>query len=143
MTQILHKLNIASPAARVFQAIASREGLANWWTSTTAGVSAPGETLTFRFNDHVIQMRVTDLAQDRRVVWECTQSDPDWVGTQLTFDLTEEQGQTTLRFGHHGWREEASDFLSHCSFRWATFLLSLREFVETGKGRPFPCDLRS
>jgi hypothetical protein len=29
----------------------------------------------------------------------------------------------------------------HCSLGWAIFLLSLKEFVETGKGRPYPYDM--
>jgi hypothetical protein len=42
-------------------------------------------------------------------------------------------------FGHRNWRE-AVEFTAHCSMKWATFLLSLRELVETGKGRPSPDD---
>ncbi len=26
--------------------------------------------------------------------------------------------------------------------KWATFLLSLKDYVETGRGRPFPNDLK-
>jgi hypothetical protein len=32
--------------------------------------------------------------------------------------------------------------MAHCSMKWATFMLSLRELVETGKGRPSPVDLK-
>jgi hypothetical protein len=28
-----------------------------------------------------------------------------------------------------------------CSMHWAIYLLSLKEFVETGKGRPHPYDM--
>jgi hypothetical protein len=44
-------------------------------------------------------------------------------------------------FGHRKWREEV-EFMSHCSTKWGTFLLSLRDMVETGSGRPAPHDLR-
>ena len=44
-------------------------------------------------------------------------------------------------FGHRKWREEV-EFMAHCSTKWATFLLSLRDMVETGTGRPAPHDLR-
>jgi hypothetical protein len=36
---------------------------------------------------------------------------------------------------------EAVEFTAHCSTKWATFLLSLRDLVETGKGRPAPNDI--
>jgi len=32
--------------------------------------------------------------------------------------------------------------MAHCSMKWATFLLSLREFVETGTGKPSPRDIK-
>jgi hypothetical protein len=32
--------------------------------------------------------------------------------------------------------------MHHCSTKWATFLLSLRDFVEKAHGRPIPNDLK-
>ena len=37
--------------------------------------------------------------------------------------------------------EWASDLRVGGQMSWAVFLLSLKEFVETGKGRPFPDDM--
>lgn len=51
-------------------------------------------------------------------------------------------GDTTLiLFGHRNWREPV-EFMAHCSMKWAVFLLSLRQLVETGQGRPAPEDLK-
>jgi hypothetical protein len=33
------------------------------------------------------------------------------------------------------------DFYAHCSMKWATFMLSLKDLLEKGKGRPSPNDL--
>lgn len=137
MAEILHKLSINAPRERIYEALSTRQGLEQWWTTTTDGISVPDELLTFRFGEHAIEMRVTEMTPGHRVAWECTKSGPEWVGTKLSFELTEENGKTTLHFGHRGWAD-ASDFYSHCSMRWAMFLLSLRELAETGKGRPFP-----
>jgi hypothetical protein len=35
------------------------------------------------------------------------------------------------------WKEPV-EFMHHCSTKWATFLLSLRDMVEKSKGRPLP-----
>lgn len=68
-------------------------------------------------------------------------SKPEWVGTELEFLLASEGEHTIVRFGHRRWREEV-EFMAHCSMKWATFPLSLRQFVETGQGRPAPDDLK-
>ena len=31
--------------------------------------------------------------------------------------------------------------MHHCSTKWATFLMSLKSLVETGKGAPYPNDV--
>jgi hypothetical protein len=66
---------------------------------------------------------------------------PEWIGTVITFDLSVVGGQTIIIFGHRDWKEEI-EFMAHCSMKWAVFLLSLREYVQTGKGKPSPHDLK-
>lgn len=63
------------------------------------------------------------------------------MGTELVFDLVQEGDYCIVRFGHLHWRE-AVEFTAHCSMKWAAFLLSLRDLVETGTGRPAPHDLK-
>ena len=46
-----------------------------------------------------------------------------------------------MLFRHEGWREPV-EFMHHCSTKWATFLMSLKQLVETGTGAPDPRDVR-
>ena len=46
-----------------------------------------------------------------------------------------------MLFRHAGWKAPV-EFMHHCSTKWAVFLLSLKALVETGKGRPFPDDVK-
>ena len=55
--------------------------------------------------------------------------------------LSQQDDFSVVLFGHRNWRE-AVEFTAHCSMKWATFMLSLRELVETGTGRPSPVDLK-
>lgn len=139
MTDIRHRLRIAGAPQAVYDAIATIEGLSRWWTSTTSGNSAVGGSIDFRFGDHVTTMRV-DSSDLKGIEWTCTESHPDWIGTRITFELSEDKDGTQLNFGHLDWRE-STNFQAHCSMKWATFLLSLKAFVETGTGRPFPEDI--
>ena len=47
MVDILHRIGIKAPVAQVYQAIATRDGLANWWTIDTRGESRVGGQLEF------------------------------------------------------------------------------------------------
>lgn len=144
MSDITHQIHINRPKADVARALHTIEGLASWWTRTTEGSTAPGELIAFRFGSHLTEARVNELTEDR-VAWTFENSNPDWQGTRVTFELEAVESdtpgaRTLLRFGHLGWREQG-DFFGHCSMKWATFLLSLRDQVERGEGRPFPNDL--
>ena len=138
MAEIVHKISIKAPPASVYEALATADGIARWWTTVTKGDSTPGKTLTMSFGPNDALMRVEALEPGKRVAWEGVTSPQDWIGTKVSFDLTPDGENTTLRFAHRGWNAERSEFMSHCSMQWAIFLLSLRELVETGKGRPFP-----
>ena len=60
--------------------------------------------------------------------------------TTIDWRLSRNDGFTIVRFTHAGWAEPV-EFLSHCSTKWAVFLLSLKALVETGEGSPSPNDV--
>lgn len=146
MVDIIHRIGIDSPVEPVRQALSSIDGLAGWWTEDVSGDSAVGGRIEFVFRDHDavkgrMVMEVQQPDGDAQVRWRCVEGPPEWVGTDITYRLTQEDGTTIVLFGHRNWRE-AVEFTAHCSMKWATFLLSLRAYVETGTGRPSPRDLK-
>ena len=64
----------------------------------------------------------------------------EWIGTTIDWRLSRHDGFTIVRFTHAGWAEPV-EFLSHCSTKWAVFLLSLKALIETGTGSPSPHDV--
>jgi hypothetical protein len=66
---------------------------------------------------------------------------PEWIDTTVEFRLTRAGEYTIINFAHRGWAEPV-EFLSHCSTKWAQYLLSLKQLVETGAGTPSPGDLQ-
>ncbi|HEX6177878.1 MAG TPA: SRPBCC domain-containing protein [Thermoanaerobaculia bacterium] len=147
MVDITHRIGITSSATQVYDALTSLRGLSNWWTEEVQGDGKLGGRIDFAFragNGDLkgrMVMEVQQLVDQRDVRWRCVEGPDEWVGTDVTFELSEQGDQTILLFGHRNWRE-AVEFTSHCSMKWATFLLSLREYVETGSGRPSPRDLK-
>lgn len=148
MVDIVHRIGIKSPAPQVYQALTSLDGLANWWTEEVRGNGEVGGTIEFAFRSEsgalkgTMTMEVAQLNAPGEVRWRCVDGPAEWIGTDIHFQLNpQEDGQTIVLFGHRNWREEV-EFTSHCSMKWATFLLSLREYVETGKGKPSPYDVK-
>jgi len=140
MADIKHLLHISTPRQKVYEAISTIDGLKNWWTLQTTGESKPGGDIDFRFGNYGgPTMKVTALKPGESVQWECTKGFDDWVGTNLSFTLDENEGKTRVRFNHNGWRE-ANDFFAGCSFSWGRYMESLRQLCETGKGAPFGSD---
>lgn len=146
MIDIIHRIGIKAPATEVYQAIASVEGVASWWTRETMGESKVGGTIHVTFRDEGVvkgsmDMEVLELSPAKEVRWRVTAGPPEWVGTDVTFSLSQDGEYTVVLFGHRHWRE-AVEFTAHCSMKWATFLLSLRDLVENGTGSPSPGDLK-
>ena len=144
MPDIRHRVVMSATLDRVYSAIATKEGLSDWWTRDgVRGESTEGSTVEFYFGqpEPAAVMEVTRLDTDRQVNWSCVGGADEWVGTKLSFTLTPKDDETVVLFTHADWRDP-SDFMAHCSARWAYFLLSLKSLVETGKGTPSPEDLK-
>ncbi len=144
MPDIRHRVTVAAPLGQVYEAIATPEGISQWWTRDgVRGASTEGSQLRFFFGqpEPAAVMEVARLDPAGQVRWSCVGGADEWVGTTLAFDLAETDGETVVLFTHAGWRSP-SEFMAHCSARWAYFLLSLKGYLETGKGTPFPDDLK-
>ena len=147
MVDIIHRVGIKAPLARVYDAVATVEGVAGWWTRETTGVSKPGGTIDVEFLTSegkrigAMTMEVVALEPNKKVHWRFTAGPDEWIGTDATFDLEREGDYTIVLFGHRNWRE-AVEFTSHCSTKWATFMLSLKALAETGEGKPSPNDVK-
>ncbi|HEX6353041.1 SRPBCC domain-containing protein [Actinophytocola sp.] len=142
MLDILHRIGVVAPLDEVYRALATPAGLAAWWTTDTVGTSEVGGKLAFRFGDAGgFDMEVLELDPSGRVRWRVIGGPEEWLGTEIDFRLDQRDEYTIVRFKHAGWREPV-EFMGHCSTKWATFLLSLKELVETGHGRPAPDDVK-
>ena len=73
MSDILHRVGVVAPLEEVYDAIATPEGLAAWWTTDTVGKSEVGGELAFRFGDvGGFDMEVLELDPAGRVRWRVT-----------------------------------------------------------------------
>jgi hypothetical protein len=124
----------------VLAALVTEEHIRNWWTKEARVVDGKG---TFGWSGHGWGVDL-DMDHDiaaRRVVWKCTRSNMQntdaWEGTTITFDLVPDDRGTRIDFAQTGYR--SSPCFEVCDRGWAYFVgTSLKQYVETGKGIPYP-----
>ncbi len=142
MPDILHRASIKSSPGDAYRALTTIEGLSGWWTDNTQGESKVGGVLQFRFFEaDRFDMKVIELDPNKRVLWQVVEGPKEWIGTTIGWDLKQEGDHTVVLFKQQGWKEPV-EFMHHCSTKWATFLMSLKALVETGKGAPYPNDVK-
>src|SRR3954466_5231400 len=91
MEAIRHRVGVHAPIADVYEAIATTEGVASWWTSKVTGTSEPGGEVAFWFggDEPSAVVSVTELTPSKRVAWQCIEGPDEWRDTTMTFDLKE------------------------------------------------------
>ena len=141
MPDILHRVGIKASPKDVYDALATRKGLAAWWTNDTQGDTNIGGVIQFRFPAGGFDMKVLELQPSARVLWQVVDGPAEWIGTKISWDLKQEDDYTIVMFKHRGWKEPV-EFMHHCSTKWAIFLMSMKSLLETGKGSPAPNDVK-
>jgi hypothetical protein len=137
MPNIIHRIGTDKATVKqMYDAVATVEGLANWWTKKVSGESKIGGILQFRFSKGGPDFEVIDLQSLKKVEWKCVQGPKEWINKHIEFNISKENEETVLLFKHGGWREEV-EFMHHCSTQWAYFLIGLRKFLESGGGTPY------
>lgn len=144
MNDILHRMGAKASAEDTYAALATIDGLSGWWTEDTTGDADTGGLITFRFGgdrpaEATIEMKVLEAKPTEAVAWEVVAGPEEWIGTTVRFDLKAADDFTVVLFRHEGWAEPG-ELMHHCSTKWATFLMSLKQMLETGTGAPAPND---
>jgi uncharacterized protein YndB with AHSA1/START domain len=139
MASILLRFPVAGSAEAVYDAIATEEGVSRWWSDKVSGPSGKGSELKVSFPDAPItfDFDVTEDSPTTRVAWRCTAGPPEWIGTDVCFDVEpgDSDGVSVL-FTHAGWKttEESFPFIA---YSWAQILPRLKQLAETGKPDPY------
>ncbi|PRD47802.1 SRPBCC family protein [Sphingobacterium haloxyli] len=121
---------IKAPATLVYEALTTEEGLGHVWTNKLKVKPETGFINEFDFNEgYLTKMKIIELQENDKVVWECIASDEEWVGTGISFDLSEKNNVTTVVLRHYNWRE-LTDYYRWCSYNWAMFLYRLKGYCE-------------
>jgi hypothetical protein len=139
MAKILLRVPVDSDPATIYDAVATSGGVNSWWSNHTEGPEGVGSTMKVSFPDAPItfDFEVTEEVSGTRVAWSCLAGPPEWIGTQISFDVqTGEDGDVSVLFTHDGWKttEESFPFIA---YSWAQILPRLKKLAEGGKAEPY------
>jgi uncharacterized protein YndB with AHSA1/START domain len=138
MADIIQQLIVKAPPQRVFETVATPEGLAQWWTKSSAGEPREGATYVLFFGpEYDWRGRVSRCVPDSAFELEITQADADWMGTRVGFEIQPAgDGATSVRFYHTGWPMANEHWRISC-YCWAMYLRIMRRYLEHGETVPY------
>ena len=139
MHDVMFLIKIHASLERVYQAITTADGIRQWWTRDAAiepKVGAAGE-FGFYGGRFVAKVTVEELSPTTRVRWKVSNS--AWPGKDIEFNLKADGNDTNLLFAHRGFPHADGGYAS-ATTRWGFYLLSLKRYLQTGKGMPNPDD---
>ena len=156
MATMHHQVWINAPISKVYDALATAEGLGTWWAPHTSTKTEDGLVLAHNpGGEHgEVKMKVRDATRNKRIELEIVSTHPKkspasaWTGTHIVFELSERENPglwrgisdgppwlTVLEFRHSGW-DEASEFYGFCNSAWGETLLQLKQSCETDVAVP-------
>jgi hypothetical protein len=115
-----------------------------WWSGEIKGGTARlNDEFTYRYKDlHMSKQRIVEMIPDKKVVWLVTESainyaedKKEWTGTKISFEISEKDSKTQLRFTHLGLDPDIECFDS-CSYSWTQLIQQgLYTLITTGKSK--------
>jgi uncharacterized protein YndB with AHSA1/START domain len=141
MADILHLVGVQADRKRVFEALSQQADLQGWWSQFTEAEARVGAVnrVSFYGGMVVFELTVEILTPGERIVWAVTGAPPDWMGTKITWTLSDGEGpaagQTMIHFAQTGFESMEGNFAS-VNYNWGWYLTSLKFYLEQGEGMP-------
>ncbi|MGY8769447.1 MAG: SRPBCC family protein [Pirellulales bacterium] len=142
MAKVRHRVGMNGSLDNVFATLTTNEGFAGWWASSAVICAEIGGAVDLTFAGlTVLSFKYTDIQENKSVDIQCVTGPGPWQGSEILFALEQAEDQVFLTLTHQNSDASEDDFL-YFSTKWTCYLLSLKDFVETGKGRPYPNDVK-
>lgn len=142
MAKVKHRVGIRESIDTVFQTLTTNEGFSGWWASSADIEAEVGGRADLTFLElTVLSFEYKELVPNKVVQLKCSSGPGPWQDSELLFELEHSDDQVFLTLTHQNDDASEDDFLYFCT-KWPIYLLSLRDLVETGEGRPYPNDIK-
>jgi hypothetical protein len=136
---ILLRVPVEADAGSTYKALSTGEGVNSWWSNHSEGPDGVGSIMKVGFPDvpMTFDFEVGEERPNERVAWRCLAGPPEWIGTDISFDIqTDDDGNNSVLFAHDGWKTTEDSF-PFIAYSWAQILPRLKELAEKGRAEPF------
>jgi len=127
------------------EAFAAITNVRGWWSENIEGGTGKlNDEFTYRYKDiHHSKMKLVEVIPNKKIVWlveenyfSFTKDKSEWTGNKISFEITEKDGKTQIRFTQLG-LVPAYECFDICSNAWTEYIQeSLLSLITTGKGKP-------
>ncbi len=138
MARVRHRVGMAGEFNRIFLATHEPAGLAGWWASKADGTPEVGQVVNLHFEAlTTLSFKIAALEENVLVRLECVSGPGSWQNSQLDFIFQQDEKQVWVELIHENQDASDNDFV-YFSTKWPIYLLSMRDFIQTGTGTPYP-----
>jgi hypothetical protein len=127
------------------EAFSTIKNISGWWSENIEGSTDKlDDEFIYHYKDiHYCKLKLIELAPNQKVVWlvldnyfKFTEDKNEWKGTKLLFNISQNDGQTEIRFTHEGLVPQYECY-EICREAWTNYIQgSLYSLIITGKGQP-------
>jgi uncharacterized protein YndB with AHSA1/START domain len=143
MNDIRHRVGIRAPIRSIYEAVHHPDLITGWWATTASGECDLGSRFQLFFPGYPDQeWEIAELSCDRRVRLVLVSGSEPWLGSELIFELLDVDNQVFVTLTHRTGSNTPQEAVQYFSTKWPAFLVSLKAFLETGNGMPYPNDIR-
>ncbi|MCW5911559.1 MAG: SRPBCC domain-containing protein [Cyclobacteriaceae bacterium] len=137
MADIFHYFPINVPIEKVFECVSTPKGLDIWWSKSSAGKPAIGETYGLFFGaEYNWEAVASKFVPAKEFELTMTKADSDWMNSKVGFTLTDKNNVTEVHFYHTGWKED-NEHYRISNYCWAMYLRILKRNLEFGEEVPY------
>jgi len=135
------RISVNADAKKAFENICN---VASWWTKNIEGNSKKlNDVFTVHFGETFVKFKITELIQNKKIVWAVTDSylpfvsdKKEWNNTSVDWEIAEDNDATKITMTHEGLMP-AIECYENCEKGWNFYTgESLKKLINEGNGMP-------
>src|SRR4029450_8091059 len=135
MGDVLFTFDVDATPDAVRRALTTSEGIASFWTDKADVPAEIGDTLNLGFPEAPAPFDlVLSQSDDKMITWRTATFPPQWVGTEVCWEISGGEETSTVAFRHGTFNDETEQ--GRVAYVWGQVMVQLKRYLETGVAAP-------